>query len=103
MQTRLFAGRNFTPADRGNPHVALISEKTAREGFPGGNPIGHKIINLVPDDHNPITVVRIVADARINGLKDNAAVAYLPYWAFTPWTLSFLVRSTQPSDVLVPE
>jgi predicted permease len=103
MRTPLVAGRNFTWADRGNPHVALISERTAREGFPGENPIGHTIINLVPDDQTPITVVGIVADAHINGLKDNAAVAYLPYWAFTPWTLSFLVRSTEPSDALIPE
>ena len=103
IRTSLVAGRNFSAADRANPYVALISEKTAREGFPGENPLGHKIINLVPDDHNPITVIGIVADAHINGLKDNAPVVYLPYWAFTPWTLSFLVRSTEPSDAVVPE
>ena len=48
-------------------------------------------------------MIGVVADARINGLKDNAAMVYLPYWAFTPWTLSFLVRSAQPSDALIPE
>jgi ABC-type antimicrobial peptide transport system permease subunit len=30
-------------------------------------------------------------------------MVYVPYWAFTPWTLSFLVRSSQPSAVLIPE
>jgi hypothetical protein len=29
-------------------------------------------------------VIGVVADARINGLKDDAAMVYLPYWAFTP-------------------
>ena len=40
-------------------------------------------------------MIGVVADARINGLKDNAAMVYLPYWAYTPLTLSFLVRSSQ--------
>jgi len=30
-------------------------------------------------------------------------MVYMPYWAFTPWTLSFLVRSSQPSAALIPE
>jgi predicted permease len=103
MQSSLVAGRNFVAADRTNPYVALISERTAREGFPGENPIGRKISDLVPDDKHPLTVIGVVADTRINGLKDNAAMVYVPYWAFTPWTLSFLVRSSQPSEVLIPE
>jgi predicted permease len=103
MQSPLVAGRNLTAADRANPYVALISERTAREGFPGENPIGRKISDLVPDDKHPITVIGVVADARINGLKDDAAMVYLPYWAFTPWTLSFLVRGSRPSDALIPE
>jgi predicted permease len=104
LHSPLVAGRNFTAADRANPHVALISERTAREGFPGEDPIGRKITNIIPDDdQRPITVIGIVADGRINGLKDDAAMVYLPYWAFPPLTLSFLVRSSQPSDALVPE
>ena len=103
VQGRLLAGRNFTPADRANPYVVLLSERTAREGFPGEDPIGRTVKDLVPDDHHLVTVVGIVADARINGLKDDAAMVYLPYWAFTPVTLSFLVRSSQPSGALMPE
>jgi len=103
MHGSLVAGRNITLADRANPYVALISERAAREGFPGENPIGRTISDLVPDDKHPITVIGVVADAHINGLKDNAAMVYLPYWAYTPLTLSFLVRSAQPSDALIPE
>jgi len=103
MQSPLVAGRNITAADRANPYVALISERAAREGFPGESPIGRKISDLVPDDKHPITVIGVVADARINGLKDNAAMVYLPYRAYTPLTLSFLVRSSQPSDALIHE
>ena len=103
VQSPLVAGRNIMAADRANPYVALISERTVREGFPGENPIGRKIMDLVPDDKHTITVIGVVADARINGLKDNAAMVYLPYWAYTPVTQSFLVRSAQRSDVLIPE
>ena len=103
MQGSLVAGRNIATADRANPYVALISERTAREGFPGENPLGRKITGLVPDDEHPITVIGVVADTRINGLKDTAAMVYLPYWAYTPLTLSFLVRSSQTSNALIPE
>jgi hypothetical protein len=103
MQTPLVSGRNFTTADRTAPYVALLSERAAREGFPGENPIGRTIINVIPDDKHPVTVVGIVADAHINGLKDSSAMVYLPYWAYTPLTLSFLVRSSEASDVLIPE
>jgi predicted permease len=103
MRSPLIAGRNISAADRANPYVALISERTAREAFPGENPIGRKISDIVPDDQHTVTVIGVVADARINGLKDDAAMVYLPYWAYTPWTLSFLIRSSQPSDALIPE
>ncbi len=103
MQIPLVAGRNFTAADRANPMVALISEQTAREGFSGENPVGKEIGDIVPDAPTGVRIVGIVADARVNGLRDQAAMVYIPYWAFTPWTLSFLVRSPQPADAMIPE
>ncbi len=113
MLSPLVAGRNITAADRAHPYVALISERTAREGFPGENPIGRKISDIVPDekhsisnfvpDDQTVTIIGVVADTRINGLKDDSAMVYLPYWAYTPTTLSFLVRSSQSSGALIPE
>jgi hypothetical protein len=50
MQSPLVAGRNITAIDRANPYVALISERTARTAFPGENPIGRKICDIVPND-----------------------------------------------------
>jgi predicted permease len=103
MQIPLIAGRNITANDRTNPMVALISERTAHAGFTGENPIGKEIGDIVPDAPVGVRVVGVVADARVNGLRDDAAMVYIPYWAFTPWTLSFLVRSQQPADALAPE
>jgi predicted permease len=103
MQVPLVAGRNFTADDRANPLVALISERTAREGFAGENPIGKKMSNLLPDLPGDVRIVGVVADTRINGLRDTAAMVYIPYWVFTHWTLSFMVRSPQPANALIPE
>ena len=103
MQIPLISGRNITAGDRANPYVVLISQRVAREAFGGEDPVGKKIDSLVPDDKHPMTVIGVVADTRINGLKDTAAMVYAPYWAFTPWTLSFMVRSSRTSDALIPE
>jgi putative ABC transport system permease protein len=103
MQIPLIAGRNLTLADRANPYVALISEKTALRGFPGENPLGKQINDIVPNYDHAVTVIGVVADTRINGLKNTAPMVYMPYWAYTPWTLSFLVRSAQSSDALMPQ
>lgn len=103
MRIPLVAGRWFTSADRAHPNVALISEGLARIGFPGEDPIGKKMSELVPESQDNVTIIGVVADTRINGLKETASMVYIPYWAFTPWTLSFLVRSSQPSSTLIPE
>jgi predicted permease len=101
MRMRLVAGRNITESDRANPFVALISERTAREGFGGENPIGHTLSNIVPDGEHPLTIVGVVADTRINGLKDDAAMVYVPYWTYVPWTISLMVRSARPDEGLI--
>ena len=102
MRIALVDGRNISDADRSNPNQVLISEKTARVAFPGENPIGHKIKGFGGDEAVN-TIVGVVADARVNGLKDVAAMVYLPYWDNPPWGVSFLVRSSQPSNAIMPE
>ena len=105
MQIPLVSGREITGADRANPFVVMISERTAMEGFGGEDPVGKKIeLDLPGVEKNPVaTIVGVVADDRINGLKDMANMLYAPYWLYTPWTLSFMVRSAQPADALMPE
>ncbi|MGA7258251.1 MAG: ABC transporter permease [Terracidiphilus sp.] len=105
MQIPLVSGRNITEEDRANPFVVMISERTAREGFGGENPVGKKIELDLPGFEKPplATIVGVVADGRINGLKDTANMMYAPYWLYTPWTLSFMVRGAQPADALMPE
>ena len=101
MHIALVDGSNIT-ANHANPNQVLISEQTARVAFPGENPVGHKIKGFGGDEAVN-TIVGVVADARVNGLKDVAAMVYLPYWDNPPWGVSFLVRSSQPSNAITPE
>ena len=101
MRIALVDGSNIT-ANHANPNQVLISEQTARVAFPGENPVGHKIKGFGGDEAVN-TIVGVVADARVNGLKDVAAMVYLPYWDNPPWGVSFLVRSSQPSNAITPE
>jgi predicted permease len=109
MHIPLRAGRVFTDADRDKraeskpaPVSVLISERLAHEAFPGEDPVGRQIREPGEVERHA-TVIGVVADARVNGLKDTAYMVYLPYWVRPPWTVTFLVRSGQPSGALIPE
>jgi hypothetical protein len=99
MEIPLLAGRDFSEEDRKNPRVTIVSEATAKAVWPEANPIGRTI------EHwgRIYTVVGIAGDARINDLKRNATVYYLPYWDFPPTNPVFLVRSSKTLSVLGPE
>ncbi|HEX4031838.1 MAG TPA: ABC transporter permease [Terracidiphilus sp.] len=99
MGIPLLAGRNFSLADRQKLRVVILSEKAAKAVFPNENPIGH----LIQHWGRNYTVIGVTADARINDLKRDAPVFYLPYWDFPPFTPVFIVRSPQTSQTLGPE
>ena len=54
-------------------------EKTARDAFGGENPIG-RMVKGFGGDETLKTIVGVVADTRVNGLKEVADMVYLPYW-----------------------
>jgi ABC-type antimicrobial peptide transport system permease subunit len=99
MRIPLLAGRDFTDEDRKDPRVVIVSEKTAKAVWPDESPLGHAIRHW----GRVYTVVGVTADARINDLKRDVAVYYLPYWDFPPERPVFLVRSSQTMQVLGPE
>jgi predicted permease len=93
----VLAGRDLAAEDKNHPTNALISEKAARSIWPGENPIGRR---FSLGDKEVYTVVGVVADARINELKDTANMIYIPYWDNTWWRMNFLIRSPQPTNAL---
>ena len=100
LRIPVLAGRDLTEGDRDHPNNALISEQTAREIWHGDNPVG-RTFNL-NDPGTTFTVVGILADARVNGLKHTANMIYLPYWQSPWWRPTFFIRSPQSFGGLAP-
>ncbi len=99
MRERLVAGRFFEERDR-DTNNAVISESSAKAGWPGENPLGHQF----KWRDKVFTVIGVVADSRINSLKDTPAnMAYISYRTLPPWNLFFLVRSSQSPESLIPD
>lgn len=91
MGMTLLRGRGFTADDRENtPHVAIISQRLAREVFGAADPIGRRFgfdQNPSPEDWE---IVGIAGDARVNDVRaDPAALFYLPLaqWGKSPHCL----------------
>jgi predicted permease len=78
----LLQGREFSAEDRADsPRAGIVNERLARRLWPGGNPIGQRIV--APDfsgpARSPITVVGVVKDAVVRSLADDATLQlYLP-------------------------
>jgi putative ABC transport system permease protein len=108
LKIPLLRGRNFSDADRqGRMPVAIINEVSAREFWPGENPVGTRIkigSEGSKDREAPWrTIVGIVGNVRRNDTVDLARPeTYVPYTQ-TPWTLSpreLLIRtSSDPAKI----
>jgi len=97
----LLRGRAFNDIDRqGGMPVAIINEVSAREFWPGENPVGTRIKIASEGKEAPWrTIVGIVGNVRRNDMVDLARPeTYVPYTQ-TPWTISpreLLIRT--PAD-----
>lgn len=98
MGIPLLAGREFTQQDRTNPRVVILSQKAAQAAFPGEDPLGHKLQHW----GQTYTIVGISADARINDLRHDSAVYYLPHWDFPPNVPVFQVRTAASAEAMIP-
>lgn len=98
MGIPILEGREFAAADERDPHVVILSENAARAAFPDASSLGRAILR----NGQKYTVVGIAADARINDLKRDPAICFVPYWANPPYVPVFLVRSNEPGQALGP-
>ncbi len=73
LHVRLLQGRGFSPADRhGGQGVALISQSTAQQYFPGEDAVGKVIqlhISTGYEEDAPRTIVGVFADVRAGRLS----------------------------------
>jgi putative ABC transport system permease protein len=105
MRITLHRGRLFTPRDAPNaPAVAIVSESTARQLWPGQDPIGKRLSiasGNTEDGKFPMeTVVGVVSDVRYRGLDDNRFDAYMP-WTQTQTHVGHLMIRTSGDPTLV--
>lgn len=81
MGVTLLRGRNFTSAETQAkaPRVALVSQSLARRVFGGIDPLGRRFGYDASSTENDFEIVGVVADARLNGVREEAPpMFYLP-------------------------
>ena len=99
MNIRLIQGRLMSASDDSlAPPVAVVSEKMAREVWPGHNPVGKRIALLDPDDKGWRTIVGVVSDVREAGLDQEARwQMYYPVQEGPPNRVALVARTGLPS------
>jgi putative ABC transport system permease protein len=104
----LLRGREFTPEDdaAGAPEVAIISQRLAKQAFPGEDPIGRRIrpgISGGQGDPPMRAIVGIVGDVKGEGLGAPSIVeSYVPYAQLPFAPMSVVVRTEIAPPSIVP-
>ncbi len=104
MRIPLVAGRGFTDHDvAGAPRVMIVSRAFAERAWPGGDPIGKRVLCCEgsPTDPKWKTIIGVAGDVRSNGPSVEVAPEfYLPVaqapdeaWKWIQRTMTLVVRS----------
>jgi len=100
MGIPLVRGRNFTEHDtKASALVAIINEETAREVFPGEDPIGQYIENYGPKDEK-LQVVGVVGNIRHLALETAPRPELYQPLAQGMWPGVFIAVRTAPENSL---
>jgi predicted permease len=88
----LVEGRDFTWRDDARaPKVAIVNQTLARRYFPGRSAVGQ----LFGDDKPDVQIVGVVADARVNDVREAAPImAWYPIAQHMEYTRAIAVRAT---------
>jgi predicted permease len=83
MGVPILLGRDFRPSDQGKdaPKVCIINEKFAKQYFPEGRAVGHRIgMGGDPGTKTDIEVVGIFRDMKYEGMRDEVPIEMVrPY------------------------
>ena len=97
LRERLVAGRFFKERDK-NANSVIISEASAKAAWPGEDPVGR----LLRWRNTNFTIIGVVADSHTNSLKlPPANMVYLPFHTLPPYSVFFMVRSSQSPEALL--
>ena len=102
LRIPLLRGRLFSDEDtRNSAAVTVISEKMARQNWPGRDPIG-KHLRLHPRDNREPErlIVGVVRDIRSNMLSNNPdPTMYIPLTQSPPQSSAFVLRTTADPSI----
>jgi predicted permease len=103
LELPLRSGRLLTAADaQGAPRVMVINETMARRGWPGEDPIGRRATVDLTRITIPLTIVGVVADARLKGpLYDVVPEMFWPMAQDGSASVHAFVRTSTPPRALV--
>jgi len=89
------SGRDFSHADRGNFHVALVNRSFADRIWNGANPIGHRIGIERGNQPDWYEIIGVTNEVRSQGF-DNPAPPhiYLPIYHHSDYAVSVFVRTS---------
>ncbi|HEY8834228.1 MAG TPA: ABC transporter permease [Chthoniobacterales bacterium] len=100
MEIPLVRGRNFNEHDtKGALPVAIINEETAKQVFPGEDPIGQYIENFGPKDEK-LQVVGVVGNVRHLALETAPRPELYQPLGQGMWPLVFVAVRTAPENSL---
>ena len=98
-------GRSFTEQDREDaPPVVIVSQSAAQHYWPGGDPLGKRLI-VGTDLDQVVTVVGVVPDTRYRDLREARPSIYFPlnqsFFPFAPTSLAIRTdRSSGPISAI---
>jgi putative ABC transport system permease protein len=99
LRGRTFEAREFADAS----NVVIVNKTFAEKYFPGGNPLGQKVIIDMKDKNLPDEIIGVVGDVRETNLSTAPyPLAYWPYPELPYSVMTVLVRTATPPLSLVP-
>jgi predicted permease len=106
MQTRILAGREFEPQERGRI-VCIVNESAAKHLSPNERPIGQSVESTSGDKKLPATpcrIIGVVEDARSRDLREAAPpTIYFPVTKeaiAVHGNFTFLMRASREADAI---
>ena len=96
-------GRIFTDQDREDaPRVVVVSQAAAQHYWPGGDPLGKRLI-MGADLNRVVTVVGVVPDTRYRDLREARPSIYFPlnqsFFPFAPTSLAIRTDSRSSAPI----
>lgn len=96
LKTRLVSGRYFTDdEDTSKPYVVILNETTAKQYFPGENPVGEQI-GFYGEGKPPVQIIGVIDDIQ-EGQLDAAprGAMYFPFYQSPNSGFTVLARTSQ--------